>query len=92
MIISQLLTLTILPLTLSDHSAAQVPAKAVSTGGQRGATIQAKAGETKAKPFTVTLDLAPNALDMNFMKKNMSGYMPSSVELPDIESMVIIFR
>ena len=90
MIISQLLTLTILPLTLSDHSAAQVPAKAVSTGGQRGATIQAKAGETKAKPFTVTLDLAPNALDMNFMKKNMSGYMPNSVELVDTKPKAVM--
>lgn len=49
--------------------------------------IQADA--QKMKPFTVALVLSPNALDMNFMKKNMSGFMPNSVELTDTKPKAI---
>ena len=48
-----------------------------------------QADTQKLKPFTVTLDLSPNVLDMNFMKKNMSGYMPNSVELVDAKPKAI---
>ncbi len=88
MIFSQLLTICILPLSLTSNGTPQGPAKAIKIERQGGA-IQANATETKAKPFTVTLDLAPNALDMNFMNKNMSGYIPNSVELVDTKPKAI---
>jgi thiol-disulfide isomerase/thioredoxin len=49
-----------------------------------------RADAQNPKPFTVTLDLSPNALDMDFMKKNMSGYMPNGVELVDTKPKAIV--